>query len=443
MSIKELFSNKVVLIAVVFVILLGTLGVFRIASTKMNELDDSPIASLEARNDKTYTVTDKISPDDFSVTALKQNGKKIRLKSNQFALSRTSLRPIGNTTQVTLTYNDNTDVQLTLDVKVERKKVTEFKCGYPEENNVVAVLYSNGELCFEGKGDVQVFEDYDYPWKNYDAKEDTPIRSVTFEADVTPVNMDQWFKNNETLQYVYSVPHSVQSMIKTFEGCTALKKTPDLSNNNSLLNISSCFSGCTALESVSSLPTGIRTAEYAFEDCESLVTAPDMSKAVKLNKAEGMFMGDLKLSSITLPPSVVEIPSILKNCINLKSMPQIPNTVKDMDLAFAECLSLTSLNSIPPSVESMSSAFYDDAKINGVLTIDTNTDNYSSMFSGAVEATKLDLRGKSKYLDVYANSADNENITVNGSAPNKDKISVAAVDRMEEEATQSTEPTTE
>ena len=124
-------------------------------------------------------------------------------------------------------------------------------------------------------------------------------------------------------------------------------------------------------------------------------------------------------------------------------MPQIPNTVKDMDSAFAECLSLTSLNSIPPSVESMSSAFYDDAKINGVLTIDTNTDNYSSMFSGAVEATKLDLRGKSKYLDVYANSADNENITVNGSAPNKDKISVEAVDRMEEEATQSTEPTTE
>ena len=90
-----------------------------------------------------------------------------------------------------------------------------------------------------------------------------------------------------------------------------------------------------------------------------------------------------------------------------------------MDNAFSDDVSLTNLTNIPESVETVNSCFNNCTKISGVLLINGNPSNYSSFFRGAATATKLDLQGSSKMLDILASTADNDNITVNGKAPDK------------------------
>lgn len=113
-------------------------------------------------------------------------------------------------------------------MKNHRDAILRFNCGNPNLKSVKATLYDNGELCFEGKGDVLQFENF--PWlDSYDQQDDYPIESVTFEDGVTPVVMDNWFNGLETLEYVGKLPSSIESLNATFSGCIALKEGADWS----------------------------------------------------------------------------------------------------------------------------------------------------------------------------------------------------------------------
>lgn len=167
----------------------------------------TPIVSIEASNEEVYHQNTRIKKSDFKVYAIHETGAKSRVDTDQFEISTDKPKQTGKITKVTVTMD-----RFTCEVKVknDRKKLASFACGSPELSDVHAVVYSNGELCFEGKGDILIFDEY--PWKSYDGSRDNPITSVSFEKEVTPKNLDRFFYGISSMQYVESIPESVESM---------------------------------------------------------------------------------------------------------------------------------------------------------------------------------------------------------------------------------------
>lgn len=375
----------------------------------------TPIVKIEAKNDKTYKNGAKITASDFEVKGIHKDGKKTSLRPKDFEVSKTAPAKIGKFTTVTLSLKTDKTISCKVNVKNERKKVETFACGNPKMDSVKAVLYSNGELCFEGKGDIVQYESGSYPWQQYSG--DTVIQSVSFGKGVKPESLDYTFANMTNITYVDAIPSSVQSLCGTFIGDTALKETPDVSNCKNLLDMSKTYQE-SGIEKAVAIQESVRNADSCFENCTEIQIAPDMSKATGLISAKAMFSGCKKIAKLSLAPNVEDIENICRNCINLKEMPEIPETVKNMDSAFYGNTRLKKVTNIPQNVEKASSCFNGCTKLEGMLWIDANPKEYSGFLGDAVTATTLDLQGNSKMLDVLANTAeDNLNITVNGKQP--------------------------
>ena len=411
---KELQPFKVPLIILgVFLLVLLILGIV-MPAINTAVADTEPIVSIKAENTNTYNRGDTINLDDFDITAVHDNGNESSLSSENVKINKKSLDPIGETTTVEISLADDPTIKCEAEVKVNREKVVGFQCGYPEVTNVTAVLYSNGELCFEGTGDVLVCNEGEYPWFNYEGMEDNPINAVSFEEGVTPTNMNYWFENLETLTYVDKIPASVKTMVRTFANCINLKQAADWSDCTNLLNINEVYSECTALESACDLLPSTRTAYRAYAGCINLLTVPGSSAAEELTNASQMYAQCTNLVEAEVGPSVQNMSGMFMDCINLKSMPELPVTVQDASEAFANDVSLQDLTAIPVSVNKLTNMFYNCQLIHGELTIDCDVRDFDGMFADACPATNVNLVGDSKLLDAYANTNTDGNVYVNG-----------------------------
>ena len=196
---------------------------------------------------------------------------------------------------------------------------------------------------------------------------------------------------------------------------------PDLDQCENLLDMSETFADCISLKEIPSIPPSVvNTSEMCYR-CQELQTAPDVTKATGLQDATAMFQECKKLTKTNMPPNVKIIDKMYYACINLKSMPEIPESVISMDSTFQDDVNLSKLTIIPKNVTNVSNCLSGCGKIKGLLWIDGNPEKYSNFLNDSAIATKVDLQGNSKMLDILANTADdNINITVNGKEPNKD-----------------------
>lgn len=404
----------ILLAALFFMIILGVIVPAIQKATSSKE----PIIGIEATNDNKYKSSQELSLDDFSIVAKHKDGKKTQLSSEDVTISNTSLAPIGDTTNVTLYLKENPEISCDVEVKIKREKVIGFQCGYPIVTDVIAVLYSNGELCFEGEGDVLVFGQGNYPWLNYDESDSFPIYAISFQKGVTPSNMNYWFEGLETLTYVEPIPSSVRTMVGTFEGCSSLTATADWSNTTSLLNINNTYKNCESLKETFPIPERVRTAQETFSGCSSLQFTADTSNSKSLVSTKYMYRDCNMLISAKIGESVTDMTGMFENCINLKLMPTIPPTVEIMDDAFVGNISLTSMTEIPISVKSMNSCFANCEMLTGELVINANALEFGGMFDNAAIATKVNLIGGSALLDAYGNTSTSGNVLVNGRTPN-------------------------
>lgn len=429
----------------VFLLLVIILGIV-VPAVQTVVANTTPVVSISAENDTEYQRGDQIDPADFHVTAVHENGGKSELGPDEFKINRKTLRPIGDTTEVTITYNEDESISCKTNVKTEREKIVGFQVGYPEISGVTAVLYSNGELCFEGKGDVLVCNEGEYPWLDYEGMEENPILSVSFEGGVTPSNMNYWFEDVETLTYVDSIPASVQSMERSFANCIGLTEAVDWSQCTSLYNIDGVYYGCTSLKDAVPLNGSIRSASQAYVGCTALVSCPDSSGAESLSNASEMYSGCTNLAEAEIGPSVETMSMMFLDCINLRRMPAIPEGAKDLSEAFRNCASLGAaegdsetenlLTGIPSTAENISSMFADCNLLRGELFIDCNAEEFSNLFSGGTcKSTEVNLTGLSQLLDVYANTNEYGNVFVNGKSPDPNKTN--ASDILEDNASKS------
>ena len=370
----------------------------------------SPVVSLEAENRKVYKRTMAIREKDFTVTAVHENGKKTRLRSEEYSLSATEPALTGDKTDIRIILKENKDIQCKCSVKNDRKPIVRFYCGRENLKDAVAVLYSNGELCFEGKGDILAFNEY--PWKEYEDMDEHPLISVTFTKDIRPESMDDWFSGIDTLAYVSAIPSSVKSMSSAFSECSSLKKGTDWSRCDSLINVSECYKGCESLSEFTDLPASVIIADHMCEGCISLEKTGNLSKAVNLKSAVSMYQGCTNIIEAGISPNVETIAYAYAGCINLKSMPLIPETVKAMEGCFEGDISLQHLTNLPANVVNISSCFSGCSKIEGNLMIDCNPVEYSNLFLGAAVATKVHLAGKSNIINELIDECNNDNISV-------------------------------
>lgn len=376
----------------------------------------SPIVAIRASCEKAYSVGKKYNLKDFKVIAIHENQMETPLKTEGVKLSKKSPDPIGPETMVTLTTKDGMSCEVK--VQTNREKVVTFECGKPNVEDVRAVLYSNGELCFEGEGDILTFKDGAFPWKDYEGSDSTPVSAVSFEEGVTPLSLDGFFSDMETLSYIHNIPSSVESMVSTYSGCVELTDAPDLSNCTNLLDVSYAYQYCSALTNAGMIPASVRNATGTFSDCTKIQKAADVSLAESLILADKMYFQCTSLNDVTLPKNVQSLDGTLEGCINLKKMPAIPETVLAMPNCFSGDLSLAEITAIPASVQDVNNCFYGCRKMRGVLTVNGNPDSYSGFLGDAVVATRLDLQGTSEILDILAATSNkNRNITVNGKEP--------------------------
>ena len=417
------------------IVIVGALVLFVTFGTVVPMIQEAnanktPIEKITAENKREYRNTDEILPQDFKVTAIHEDGAKTNLPSSEVELSRTTLNPVGDTTTVTLTWIQDSSVTCDVDVKVDRKKIVGFQCGYPNVDNVVAVLYSNGELCFEGEGDTLISEKGRYLWQQkYDGSKDYPIRSVTFEKTVRPRVMDYWFCGIDTITYIAPIPDSVQSMKGTFQNCTQLTTMADWTNCSGLLNISECYQGCENLKYTVAVPASVKRATKAFDGCISLQKTPNLTTATSLTLCDSMFSSCEKLVSITMPPNANDISNMFNGCRNLQIMPSIPNSVVNMERTFRDCTALKTLADVPMSVTNMTSCFENCYYIEGTAIINASPENVGNCFNNSCESTHLDLGGSSLILDAFANTCKYGNITVNGQKPIPEITSLSAYEK--------------
>lgn len=390
------------------------------------QANKTPISSISATNDRSYASGEIIKAADFEIKAKHESGKFSTVKSKDVELSTSRPEKTGKYTEVKITLKENKKISTTVKVKNQRTKVEEFPCGNPNIKDVKAVLYSNGELCFEGEGNVLQYDEGQFPWQN--SQSSINIISVSFEEGVKPTSMDNWFQGMQDLTYISPLPDSVKSVVGMCKGCTSLTEAPDWSNCTELLDVSEAYTQCTSLVTIPALPASIRNASKMCSGCEELQKSPDLTGATNLVDATEMFDSCKKLTQPSNAPSLKIMDSMYRNCINLEFMPDISNTVTSMESTFEGDVSLTKLKTIPSSVQSVMSCFNGCTKVTGELEIDCNPDNYSGFLNNAANATQLNLTGSSKMLEVLANTSENGNILVNGKMPNPEITSIEDVE---------------
>lgn len=392
-------------------------------NANLEKANMSAIISMTAEPlepDKEYKQGEEIKITQFNIRAQHANGMETSLAADDVHLNKTLPEYTGDTTDLTFVLNDDETIIAQTQVKNKREPLFYFSCGTPNIDDVHAVYYSNGELCFEGKGDVLQYTSSTYPWKSYDGQDENPIISVSFSDGITPKNLDGWFSDMPTLVFVKNIPDTVESMWDTFANDTSLQYTPNWSECAELKNLKGTFYNCTALQSVTyQFPETVTNASNMFYGCTSLQQTPDFKVANSLENGTSMFEECSKLRTSTVPSNMRYMDAMFKNCINLRDMPEIPDTVVTMSESFSGCTSMESVTVIPEFVTNVSNCFNGCDKISGMLWVDANPESFDACFEGACVATTVDLQGNSEYLDVLANTGTEKNITVFGKSPDE------------------------
>ena len=208
-DIWKTFQKPIILLAAFILVLLVVLKI--VPAIKESAAEDSPVTKIIVTNNNTYAQGEEIAAGDFEVIAVHKNGAKTAIDTDKVKLSKTTPDPTGSITEVKVSAEGQS---CRVKVKNERNKIVTFECGNPDVSAVKAVLYSNGELSFEGVGDILAFTNAEFPWKSYEGDDDYPVKAVTFEETVTPSSMDGYFTEWKpfAMSKIYLIPSKAWSI---------------------------------------------------------------------------------------------------------------------------------------------------------------------------------------------------------------------------------------
>lgn len=293
-------------------------------------------------------------------------------------------------------------------VSKQEKIVESFECGFPNKNEVKAVIYSNGDLKFEGKGDVQQYAHGEHPWQSSKNK----ITSVSFGEKITPVNMDYWFENMKDLKYIGKLPSSVQSVVGMCANCPEIEAGADWKECTQLNDISKVYFNCKKINEIPSIPENVINATYAFAGCANLEQTPDMEKADKLVNGIGMYSGCIELKQSSSAPNLELMDRMYESCEKLEEMPELSDKVLSLGQAFMNCINMTKASPIPKSAENITECFLGCSALKDTLTINSNPKEYVDFLKDAATKNKLKIDGASTIKDELKKTSNNKNVII-------------------------------
>ena len=257
------------------------------------------------------------------------------------------------------------------------KLVAKGSCG----RSATYRLYSNGNLQIQGKGVVNVTDEFSY--------RSEMIKTVTVASGITGIG-DRTFSNCRNMKRI-SLPGTLRSIGVRAFGDTAITsiKLP-----NGLKSIGAYAFYQSKLTSLDVPKTVTKIDEYAFSYCSSLESA-NISGSVK-TLPESLFEADMKLKKVTLgqgvsrieraafrhcgltgisfPDSVTFIgESAFSLCSDLRKV-TLPKKLTEIgNSAFGNCRKLGNIT-IPASVKKIrSNAFYDCQAMKKITVLNSKT----------------------------------------------------------------------
>lgn len=386
-----------IIIGVAAVAMIGMVGYSKL-SASLNK--DPAVTSIQAEFVGEVSPGENFTKSMFNVKGVTETGKLVKL--NDFSSKTTAAAQNGDSCEVEITSQGQSATAI---VNITREPVFEQNIGYPNEEDATVICYSNGDLEFEGKGELTNFGT-SLPWK------DCEYTHVYIDETLQIESMDSWFEGNENLVYCTNIPKSVKTMKKTFANCKALEKAPDYFQCSNLKIMDYAFSGCEALKEIDILPVNVSSAQYAFEGCISLQKPADLSKTSNLQDISGLHNGCSNLREATeIPNSVIYMSETFMNCLNIKAAVRFPEKVLDISSAYAGDSALEIGASIPEGVTDFSGCYQGCSALSGTLEINSDTEAFdSALVDATTNGDKLAISGNSGNLLAIQKDAKNSNI---------------------------------
>lgn len=172
------------------------------------------------------------------------------------------------------------------------------------------------------------------------------------------ISMNSTFNSCYYLNQKITVPEQVTELIHTFENCEHLTIFPAILGNVTKFDYT--FSNC-RFESLAkiNLPYSLVEAPYAFSFCKHLIDTPIIGMGVE--NCEGMFLGCSDLKSITnIPITLRNGKKMFSGCLNLNiEIPDFPYYIEDISEMYMNCVKLTgNVPYFPSSVKKCKRTFY-------------------------------------------------------------------------------------
>ena len=196
------------------------------------------------------------------------------------------------------------------------------------------------------------------------------------------------FYNCQNLRYACDMPinYSFTDMDETFFGCKNLTSVGELPK--SLTSMNSTFKTCTYLNQTITVPDGVTELIHTFENCESLTIFPTILSNVTKFDYTFSNCGFESLAKMHLPHSLVEAPYAFAFCKNLIDTPMIGMGIENCEGMFLCCSDLKSITNIPITLKNGKKMF------SGCLSLNTTIPDFpyyiediSEMYMNCVKLT--------------------------------------------------------
>lgn len=216
------------------------------------------------------------------------------------------------------------------------------------------------------------------------------------------------FINNKNITSV-NIPNGVKFFNNDssylFYQCSNLVST----NINASINTTNSvymYSYCYKLTSPGNLPNSVYNASHTYSYCYNLVNAPCLPSSAYYANYIFAYCTNLKNTSsfdnTSSLSKVAYMNNAFRNCINLTTIPVLPNTVVNASYAFSLCTNLNSPGILPANLVYAQSMFYSCSALSQAPNIPANVINAYSMFQGCIN-----IRGDMYVLSNKINNASN------------------------------------
>ena len=138
---------------------------------------------------------------------------------------------------------------------------------------------------------------------------------------------------------------------------------------------------------------------YSFYNCADLREMPEIPKTTR--NMCNTFSNCINLKeSKKIPNSVKKLQSTFMNCTNLTTIFNIPSEVTDMSNTFYACSKLTSVPNLPNSVERFDWTFHNCSALKSISNIPNNITTLQGTFSGCVNLITVPKISSNRVTDM-------------------------------------------